>query len=83
MVAAGGPGDHPLNDILHYKIDTYGKSCDDLIREISNFISENKMFELFDWFDNDYLKNLSKFELELRAKLNEVRHNAEMNGWEV
>ncbi|MDB9954025.1 hypothetical protein OAD49_00500 [Flavobacteriaceae bacterium] len=35
MVVAGGPGDHPLNDILHYNLDVYCKECDALIRDIS------------------------------------------------
>lgn len=46
-MAAGGPGDHPLSDILDYNLEVYGRECDDLIREISKYASQEDMLETF------------------------------------
>ena len=83
-MAAGGPGDHPLTDILNFNLDVYNKECDGLIRRISKFVSIKNLYEMFDWFDNfsateDQLK---AFEEKLSIKLNELRAMAEYNGWE-
>jgi hypothetical protein len=37
-MAAGGPGDHPLTDVLKYHLEVYGKTCDSLIIEIAKFV---------------------------------------------
>ena len=84
-MAAGGPGDHPLTDILLYNMEVYGKICDDLIKEISKFISRDKMFEMFDWFGNHSVKKvqLKKFEKELIDRLQVLKKQALENGWEI
>jgi hypothetical protein len=84
-MAAGGPGDHPLTDIVSYNLDIYNKNCDSLIREISKFVSLNNLFEMYDWFGIQSPQNSQndKFEIELREKLQELREKAKNDGWEI
>jgi hypothetical protein len=49
-MAAGGPQDHPLTDILFYKIEVYGTEADELIRKIAALCSRR---ELLDWWDRE------------------------------
>ena len=83
-MAAGGPGDHPLTDILKYNFDVYNKKCDQLVREISKFVSIQTLYEMFDWIDNLSAteEQLIEFERALSHKLDELRSLAESNGWE-
>jgi hypothetical protein len=82
---SGGPGDHPLTDILRFNLDVYSKTCDSLIREISKFVSVDDLFEMFDWFNisPDSKSNVEEFELHLKAKLNELKEKAKNDGWEI
>jgi hypothetical protein len=84
-MAAGGPGDHPLTDIIRFNLDVYNKNCDSLIREISKFVSLDNLFEMYDWFGNQSPQNSQndKFEIELREKLQELREKAKNDGWEI
>ena len=83
-MAAGGPGDHPLTDILNFQLNVYNKECDELIREISKYVSRNQLYEMFDWLDNFHIteKQLKEYEFTLKLKLDELIKNAENNGWE-
>lgn len=38
-MAAGGPGDHPISDILHWKLEVYGPEPDREFRELAAFLS--------------------------------------------
>ena len=82
---AGGPADHPLTDIVRFNLDVYNKSCDELVREISKYVSLQDLFEMFDWIDNFSAtkKQLEKFEKELSVKLLELKKQASDNGWEI
>ncbi|MCD4792492.1 MAG: hypothetical protein K8R54_04605 [Bacteroidales bacterium] len=84
-MAAGGPGDHPLTDIVNYKLEVYNKECDELIREISKFVSLDRLYEMFDWKDNFSIteKQLKKFEVVLENKLSGLKEQAIKNGWEI
>jgi hypothetical protein len=83
-MAAGGPGDHPLTDIINFKLNVFNKECDELIRQISKYVSINQLYEMFNWFDNFYITELQliEFEITLKLKLAELIKNAEDNGWE-
>ena len=48
-MAAGGPGDHPLKDILHFQMNVYDEECDNLIRELSKYVPENILYQSIDW----------------------------------
>jgi hypothetical protein len=82
---AGGPGDHPLTDILRFNLDVYSKTCDSLVREISKFTSLDDLYEMFDWFNIASVSKskLDEFELQLKATLSELREKAKNDGWEI
>lgn len=74
-MAAGGPGDHPLTDIVNFNLEVYNKECDGLIREISKLVSLNQLYEMFDWFDNFSAteSQLENFEVVLNEKLEKLK----------
>ncbi|PKP17952.1 MAG: hypothetical protein CVU07_03005 [Bacteroidetes bacterium HGW-Bacteroidetes-23] len=82
-MTAGGPGDHPLSDILNYNIEVFGKECDDLIKEISRYTSREEMLEIFDWFNKNYFKNHSKLKLDLKLVLEKLKQDRKGMGWEI
>jgi len=84
-MAAGGPGDHPLTDIVRFNLEVYNENCDKLVREISKLVSLHELYELFDWFDNFSAteQQLTNFENELNIKLNELKLRAQKNGYEI
>ena len=84
-MAAGGPHDHPLTDIVNFKLKVYNEICDQLVREISKLVSMNELYEMFDWFDNFSAtkSQLENFEIELNIKLENLKANAKINGWEI
>ena len=49
-MAAGGPGDHPLKDILHFDMHVFDDECDAIIRELANYLSEDALYARVDWF---------------------------------
>lgn len=68
-MAAGGPGDHPLKDILHFDMKVYGTECDNLIKELAKYIPENILYQTIDWstafnINETVLKDLKKELLE-------------------
>lgn len=70
-MAAGGPGDHPLKDILHLELNVYDAECDNLIRELAKYISENELHESIDWSTafNITESKLQDFKAELSKRL--------------
>lgn len=70
-MAAGGPGDHPLKDILHFELNVYDAECDNLIRELAKYISENELYESIDWSTafNTTESKLQDFKAELSKRL--------------
>lgn len=81
-MAAGGPEDHPLSDILDYNLEIYGNGCEDLIKEISQYTSREEMLKTFDWFNKDYFNNPSKLKLELKLALEKLKVDRKSRGWE-
>jgi hypothetical protein len=84
-MAAGGPGDHPMTDVVKYNLDVFGKTCDSLIREIAKLVSFFELSEMFDWFEihPDSQPEIEKFELQLKEKLQELKEKAKKDGWEL
>jgi hypothetical protein len=77
-MAAGGPGDHPLKDILHFDMNVYDTECDNLIRELAKYVPENILYESIDWstafnINETILKDLKE---ELLEKLNFEKNKA-------
>ena len=73
-MAAGGPGDHPLSDILSFDHLVYNKKCDELVKELSKHFSGYELSVMFDWFEpySDTESQLEAFEKILKDKLEEV-----------
>lgn len=71
-MAAGGPGDHPLKDILHFEMNVYDVECDNLIRELSKYVPENILYQSIDWSTafNSNETVLKDLKIELLKKLN-------------
>jgi len=84
-MAAGGPGDHPVIDIVDYGLEIYNAKCDELIREISNYVSRDEQFGMYDWFHELPLSNerLKEFERSLTTKRDQLRLDAKERGWEI
>lgn len=70
-MAAGGPGDHPLKDILHFDMHVFDDECDAIIRELSTYMSENDMYDSIDWFSTFSMtaSQLDEFKETLLQKL--------------
>ncbi len=77
-MGAGGPGDHPLSDILYHKILVYNQQCDELILKISKLVPFSKLGEMYDWPDNFHITKtqLIAFEQYLTHKLEELENRA-------
>jgi type 1 glutamine amidotransferase len=79
-MADGKPGDHPLTDILVYKIETYGPDADDYIRGVSDFSSRH---ELYEWW-NDEVKGVTDRQVILqkaRERYQELMMRSQATGW--
>lgn len=81
-MAAGGPGDHPLTDILDYKLPVFDKECDDLVSEISRHVSRDDLFPMFDWFRKSNFTGASELKIELKEALGRVIRDGKAKGWE-
>ena len=70
-MAAGGPGDHPLKDLLHFDMHVFDDECDALIRELSNYLSEAQLYDSIDWFSTFSMTaaQLDEFKGTLSQKL--------------
>lgn len=69
-MAAGGPGDNPLSDILNFGHRVYNEKCDDLVKELSKHFSGYELIVMFDWFEpyTATEKQLEDFEKLLKDK---------------
>ena len=70
-MASGGPGDHPLKDILHFRMNVYDTECDNLIRELAKYIPENILYQSIDWSTafNITESKLQDFKIDLSKRL--------------
>ena len=79
---AGGPGDHPLTDILVYKLEVYGQGADELIRKISE-LSSNR--ELFEWWEREigWRQTSSSVLVKAQSQYDQLLLRAKQGGWEL
>ena len=49
-MTAGGPGDHPLTDVINYDIEMYGKEADQLLKILESLVSPR---ELWEWWEKE------------------------------
>ena len=74
-MAAGGPGDHPLKDILHFDMHVFDDECDAIIRELANYLSEDALYARVDWFSTFSMSEaqLADFKARLSQKLTALK----------
>jgi hypothetical protein len=65
-MANGKPGDHPVNDIIDYRLPVLSPEVDDLIRRVAKFVPRYHLFEMFEWFN---LPCFQSSRLSLRRRL--------------
>lgn len=75
----GKPGDHPINDLLDHRLPVFSETIDELVRRIADYISRERLHDLFDWFSPPPKR---EFEAQLRSKLAELEAGARARGWE-
>ena len=81
-MAAGGPGDHPLSDILQYHIEVYGPEADALLKKLATLLSRR---ELWEWWEKEIgwdckpQSALAKISRQLECAETRARDS----GWEV
>lgn len=70
-MAAGGPGDHPLKDILHFNMNVFGDESDAIVRELATYLSEDELYYSMDWYATFNMSEaqLADFKARLSQKL--------------
>lgn len=87
----GKPGDHPLTDILAYRLEVFGAVADALIREICDLGGHEQLERQFDLLSIDPRfqrldrppLDVPQFEAELQRLRDDLRAEAVRRGWEV
>ena len=81
-MAAGGPGDHPISDVLRYGIEVYGQRGDSQLKELSQLLPDR---ELYDWWDADigWQCEPEVATEKIAQRLGKARQRAKDSGWEV
>ncbi len=81
-MANGKHGDHPLTDILQWKLEVYGAEADDLIRKIRSLSSDS---DLDDWWEKEIGWNCNPETALKKAKhrYKELVKRAKESGWET
>lgn len=80
-MAAGGPNDHPITDVINFNFDVYGKPADDFLRELDQLLSRQELHEFWNseigWECEKHIayQRISK-------KLEWAKERAISNGWE-
>jgi hypothetical protein len=87
-VPNGTPGDHPLTDILGWKIDVFGREADDLIRQIVQLGGREHLEReplMLVALDPRYFPHADRRTLvaDLTALRDRLRAEAIDRGWEV
>jgi hypothetical protein len=79
---AGGPHDHPLTDILFYKIEVYGAEADELVRKIAALCSRR---ELDEWWEREigWSEDKTLALHKAQARYEELAKRARESGWET
>ena len=79
-MANGKSGDHPLTDILIYKVPVFSKRIDGLIQDLAKLASMQELYGMFDWFN---LPPHTQFQKMLQEKLTFLKKDRKSRGWET
>jgi len=82
MAAAGGPGDHPITDVLNWDLPVYGDEADAIIRRLAPLLSIRELYEFWESEIGWECKPPAALPV-LRSKLRWAKHRAEESGWEA
>jgi len=79
---AGGPGDHPLSDIVTWGFAHYGEDTDALIRKIARLCSRR---ELYEWWEKEIGWQSTPAVAEQKSSIRhqELIERARLGGWEL
>lgn len=81
-MTSGGPGDHPLSDVIHYGLEVYGEEADKLLRRLGTLLSRRELEE----FWNEEIGFNCKSNIAHRVLLEKVgwaEERARKSGWET
>jgi len=81
-MANGKPGDHPITDILYWKLQVYSAETDALIRSIATLCSSN---ELYAWWNEEigWGGDAALAEQKSRVRYDELLMRAKQSGSEL
>jgi hypothetical protein len=81
-VPNGKPGDHPLTDVLHYKLAVYGSEADAVTRRDAEPSSRR---ELGSWWETaiGWSPDMTAVLPAARKRLQELEQRENENGWET
>ena len=79
-MANGKQGDHPLKDIVHWKIRRFSEKADMLVLEMVNLGGESELERTFDLFKPPPFE---EFEHTLQSIQDRLYREAKERGWEV
>jgi hypothetical protein len=80
-MVSGGPGDHPITDLLHWNLEVYGPIPDEEFRQLAQLMSQR---ELDGWWSENigwYISPETAAE-RIHKKLLWAQVRAEQSGWE-
>jgi len=80
-MAAGGPGDHPLSDVINYDIEVYGKEADALLKKLEPLMSRR---ELWKWWEKEigWECNSENALNKIKEQFTVAESRARNSGWE-
>ena len=93
-MASGGPGDHPLTDLLLWDLPAYGEPVDSLLREVAALGGEEvldappwsaRLWDLWPhWGLSEQKEELLRgLERDLVGLRDRLRQDAQERGWEA
>lgn len=81
-MTAGGPGDHPLSDVLNYGIEVYGAATDELLVRLGQLLSRRELEAFWEaeigWGCDPEVANR-----KLSEKLKWAKARAKKSGWDT
>jgi hypothetical protein len=80
-LAAGGPNDHPLSDVITYGLEVYGKEADLLLFKLSKLLSQRELNEFWD-AEIGFLCDNNKAYFAIKHKYNWAVKRSVDSGWE-
>ena len=81
-MAAGGPHDHPITDVLFWNIEVYDPVSDRELKQLADLLSRS---ELYDWWDKEigWTSDPVQAAKAIHAKLDWANSRASQSGWEM